>query len=200
MEIKRFIAGPVSTNMYIVSDENNRAFIVDAAYPVKKLENYVEQNDLDIQFIIQTHSHFDHVLGLKYYKDLYQVDVYASEDSRDIANDPDYNLAYDYDVYVPIDRYLKDNEVFSDFEIEAIKTPGHTLDSMSYKINDIIFVGDTLFKLSVGRTDLPGGNYLQIVNSIKNKLGSLDGDYQILPGHGDYTSLKYELQNNPFIN
>ena len=70
---------------------------------------------------------------------------------------------------------------------------------MSFKLGDVIFSGDTLFRLSIGRTDFPGGNYSQIINSITNKLGCYDGDTKIYPGHGEETSLAYELANNPFL-
>lgn len=199
MKIQRFIEGPVMTNMYVVSDDNNEGFIVDCAYPSERAKKYIEDSGIEIKFILQTHTHFDHVLGLEYFKNLYEVDVYASEDSKDIANDKDFNLAYSYDVNVPIDKYLKDGEVFSKYNIKAIKTPGHTIDSMSFKVGDVIFSGDTLFRLSIGRTDFPGGNYGQIIDSIKNKLGCYDKDSIILSGHGEETSLGYELDNNPFL-
>lgn len=199
MKIQRFIEGPVMTNMYVVSDDNNEGFIVDCAYPSERAKKYIEDNGIKIKFILQTHTHFDHVLGLEYFKNLYEVDVYASEDSKDIANDKDFNLAYSYNVNVPIDKYLKDGEVFSKYNIKAIKTPGHTIDSMSFKVGDVIFSGDTLFRLSIGRTDFPGGNYGQIIDSIKNKLGCYDKDSIILSGHGEETSLGYELDNNPFL-
>ena len=199
MKIRRFVEGPVMTNMYVVSDENNEGFLVDCAYPSDRVKQYIEDNNIKINFIIQTHTHFDHVLGLEYFKNLYDVNVYASEDSKEIANDKDYNLAYSYDVNVPIDNYLKDGEVFSKHNILAIKTPGHTLDSMSYKVGDVLFSGDTLFKQSIGRTDFPGGNYNQIIDSIKNKFSKFDGDTKVLSGHGEETTISYEFNNNPFL-
>lgn len=199
MKIRRFVEGPVMTNMYVVSDENNEGFLVDCAYPSDRVKQYIEDNNIKINFIIQTHTHFDHVLGLEYFKNLYDVNVYASEDSKEIANDKDYNLAYSYDVNVPIDNYLKDGEVFSKHNILAIKTPGHTLDSMSYKVDDVLFSGDTLFKQSIGRTDFPGGNYNQIIDSIKNKFSKFDGDTKVLSGHGEETTISYEFNNNPFL-
>lgn len=199
MKIRRFVEGPVMTNMYVVSDENNEGFLVDCAYPSERVKKYIEDNNITISFIIQTHTHFDHVLGLEYFKGLYGVKVYASEDSKEIANDKDYNLAYSYDVNVPIDKYLKDGEVFSKYNILAIKTPGHTMDSMSYKIGDVLFSGDTLFRESIGRTDFPGGNYNQIIDSIKNKFSKFDGDTKVLSGHGEDTTISYEFNNNPFL-
>lgn len=199
MKIRRFVEGPVMTNMYVVSDENNEGFLVDCAYPSDRVKQYIEDNNIKINFIIQTHTHFDHVLGLEYFKKLYDVNVYASEDSKEIANDKDYNLTYSYDVNVPIDNYLKDGVVFSKYNILAIKTPGHTLDSMSYKVGDVLFSGDTLFKQSIGRTDFPGGNYNQIIDSIKNKFSKFDGDTKVLSGHGEETTISYEFNNNPFL-
>lgn len=199
MMIRRFVEGPVMTNMYVVSDENNEGFLVDCAYPSERVKQYIEDNNIKINFIIQTHTHFDHVLGLEYFKNLYDVNVYASEDSKEIANDKDYNLAYSYDVNVPIDNYLKDGVVFSKYNILAIKTPGHTLDSMSYKVGDVLFSGDTLFKQSIGRTDFPGGNYNQIIDSIKNKFSKFDGDTKVLSGHGEETTISYEFNSNPFL-
>lgn len=199
MKIRRFVEGPVMTNMYVVSDENNEGFLVDCAYPSDRVKQYIEDNNIKINFIIQTHTHFDHVLGLEYFKNLYDVNVYASEDSKEIANDKDYNLAYSYDVNVPIDNYLTDGEVFSKYNILAIKTPGHTLDSMSYKVDYVLFSGDTLFKQSIGRTDFPGGNSNQIIDSIKNKFSKFDGDTKVLSGHGEETTISYEFNNNPFL-
>ena len=187
------------TNMYVVSDDNGEGFIVDCAYPSRAVEEYISKKYIKIKFILQTHTHFDHVLGLEHFKNLYKVKAYASEDSLNIANDKDYNLAYSYNLKVDIDEFLKDGDVFSEYNIEAIKTPGHTIDSMSFKVDDMMFSGDTLFKLSIGRTDFPGGSYPQIIDSIKYKFGGFDKDTIVYPGHGDETYIGYELNNNPFL-
>lgn len=199
MEIKRFTLGPVMTNLYVVS-ENGHGFIVDAVEKSQLVTDYIKDNGIKIDFILQTHTHFDHVLGLSYYKNLYDVDVYASSDAVDIANDKNYNLAFDYDALnVPIDIYLNDDEIIKDFNIRAIKTPGHSLDSISYIVGDVLFSGDTLFKLSIGRTDFPGGDYATIINSISEKYGVLNPEMVVYPGHGEKTTLDYEFNNNPFL-
>ena len=164
------------------------------------MTDYIKENNIDIDFILQTHSHFDHVLGLEYYKNLYDIEVYASIDAKDIANNKNYNLAFDYpNLSVPIDKYLEDGEVFSNFNIKAIKTPGHSIDSMTYLVGDYLFTGDTLFNLSIGRTDLPGGDYGTIMDSL-NSYRSLSPDLEVYSGHGSITNLAYELANNPFLN
>ena len=199
MEIKRFTLGPVMTNLYVVS-ENGHGFIIDAVEKSDLVTDYIKNNGIQIDFILQTHTHFDHVLGLEYYKNLYDIDVYASSEAIDIANYKNYNLAYDYDdLYVPIDRYLNDDEIITNFNIKAIKTPGHSLDSISYIVGDVLFSGDTLFKLSIGRTDFPGGDYDTIINSINEKYRVLDSNMEVYPGHGEKTTLDYEFNNNPFL-
>lgn len=199
MEIKRFPLGPVLTNLYVVS-ENGHGFIVDAVVKSDLVTDYIKDNNIKIDFILQTHTHFDHVLGLEYYKNLYNVDVFASSESRDIANDKYYNLAYEYDdLNVPIDNFLKDNKIFTDFKIKALKTPGHSLDSISYLVGDYLFSGDTLFRGSIGRTDFPGGDYETLIGSINEKYRVLDSNTVVYPGHGEKTSLDYEFNNNPFL-
>ncbi|WP_416335224.1 MBL fold metallo-hydrolase [Anaerococcus sp. DFU013_CI05] len=199
MEIKKFTLGPVMTNLYVVS-EKGRGFIVDAVEKSNLVTDYINDNNIQIDFILQTHTHFDHVLGLEYYKKLYDVKVFASSESKGIANDKNYNLAYNYDnLYVPIDEYLEDDEIITDFEIKALKTPGHSLDSISYLIGDIIFSGDTLFNMSIGRTDFPGGNFETLMNSINEKYRVLKPSTIVYPGHGEKTSLDYEFNNNPFL-
>ena len=199
MEINKFTLGPVMTNTFVVH-ENGKGFIVDCPYPSSILDKFLEDNKIKIEFIILTHTHFDHVSGLKYYKDKFGVDVYASEDAKDLAEDKNFNLGYHIcNLEVPIDHYLKDGEVFSKYNIKAIKTPGHTIDSMSFVMGDDVFTGDTLFKLSVGRADFPGGSFEEIRDSILNKLGKLDRNSKIYPGHNENTTLGFELDNNPFL-
>ncbi|WP_262122241.1 MBL fold metallo-hydrolase [Anaerococcus sp. Marseille-Q5996] len=199
MEIMRFPLGPVLTNLYVVS-ENGHGFIVDAVIKNDLVTKYIKDNNIIIDSILQTHTHFDHVLGLEYYKNLYNVDVFASSESRDIANDKYYNLAYDYDdLNVPIDNFLTDNEIFTDFKIKALKTPGHSLDSISYLIGDYLFSGDTLFRGNIGRTDFPGGDYETLIDSINEKYRVLNQNIVVYPGHGEQTSLDYEFNNNPFL-
>lgn len=199
MKINKFTLGPVMTNTYLVH-ENGRGFIVDCPYLSSVLDKFIEDNKIKIEFIILTHTHFDHVTGLKYYKDRFGVEVFASEDAEDLAEDPNFNLSFHMNkLEVPIDHYLKDGEVFSKYNIKAIKTPGHTIDSMSFVLGDAIFTGDTLFRLSVGRTDFPGGSFDEIKDSIINKLGKLDKSAKIYPGHNENSTLGFELNNNPFL-
>lgn len=199
MEVKKFTLGPVLTNMYVVS-KNGHGFIVDCADRSLAVDKYIEDNNITIDFILQTHTHFDHVLGLEYYKEKYGVEVYGGHKAADIANDKNYNLGFDFpDLYVPIDNYVGEGDKITDFEIKVLDTPGHSLDSISFLIADKLFAGDALFNLSIGRTDLPGGNYGTLINSILTKFGNLDRDTLVFPGHGENTTIGYEFDNNPFL-
>ena len=201
MNIVKISEGSMMANCYLVFDKNKNGFLIDPVYPGGKIENYIYTNKINIEFILLTHTHFDHVLGLNYFKDKFKVNVYASEDSKNIANDPDYNLSRGYcALSVKVDEYLKDMEEFSKYNIKALKTPGHSLDSMSYKVGDHIFSGDTLFNLSIGRSDFPGGSYNILINSIKDKLFIYDDQTKVHPGHGESTSIGFEKNNNPFLN
>lgn len=201
MHIKRIEEGPMMANCYVVYDESRNGFMIDPVYPQGKIETFIENENINIEFILLTHTHFDHILGLNYFKNKYGVEVYASEDSKDIANDPDYNLSRGYtELNIEIDKFLKDEELFSKYNIKAIKTPGHSLDSMSYKIDNNIFSGDTLFRGSIGRSDFPGGSYNILITSIIKKLLIYDDNVNVYPGHGEESQIGYEKRNNPFLN
>lgn len=201
MHIKRIEDGPLMANCYVVYDDLKNGFMIDPVYPQGKIEKFIEDQAIKIDFILLTHTHFDHVLGLNYFKNKYKVEVFASEDSKDIANDKDYNLSRGIaDLDIEINKYLKDGELFSKYNIKAIKTPGHSLDSMSYKLGDNIFSGDTLFRQSIGRSDFPGGSYNVLISSILNKLFIYEDSTNIFPGHGQSSQIGYEKRNNPFLN
>lgn len=200
MKIKRIETGPIMTNAYVVSDENNNGFIVDPVYPNGDIEKYIKEEGINITKILLTHTHFDHVMGLEYFRDKYGAKVYASEDAKAIYKDPSYTLtSYVGNVNIVIDEFLKDGEKIEDFDITCLKTPGHSLDSMSYVVEDNIFSGDLIFRLSVGRSDFPGGNHGTLINSIKEKIMPYPDDTKIYSGHGISTSVGYERSNNPFL-
>lgn len=200
MEMKKIVQGPMMANCYIISDDKGNGFMIDPVYPKGEIERYIEAKSINLDFILLTHTHFDHVMGLSYFKDKYKLKVYASEDSKNIYDDPYYNLSKGVcDLDIKIDGFLKDGEEFSNFNIKAIKTPGHSLDSMSYLIEDSIFCGDTIFKQSIGRTDFPGGNFNTLIGSIISKLFIYDNDTKLYPGHGESSTIKFEKSNNPFL-
>ena len=206
MKIEVFVTGIVSTNCYIVSNEETKeAVIIDPAGMTKKMIAYIEEEGLKLQAILLTHGHFDHIMAADEVRDKYNVKVYASAEEKNTLSTPHINLgeAYGMNLSVKADIWHNDGDVLNlaGFDIKAIHTPGHTEGGTCYYIESIgvLFSGDTLFCESVGRTDFPGGSMSGIVHSIKDKLMVLPDDTKVYTGHGEGTSIGYERVHNPFI-
>ena len=201
--IRRFIQGELQTNTYVVSN-GNKCFIVDPTGNPAPIEEYVKANGLSIDGLIVTHGHFDHTELVKYFKEQ-GVKAYIGEnDDKMLSNKSNLALAmgiYDFP-YTSADVRLKDGEVFTlaDVEIKAIETAGHTAGGMTYLVDaaNAMFTGDTLFRLSYGRTDFYGGDFEELLKSVR-KLFEISKDYDVYPGHGDFTTLNYEKKNNPIF-
>lgn len=170
MDIKIIKVGSLEENCYIVS--SNKTIVIDPGDEAFKIINYIESNNLDLSAILITHHHFDHVGAKDFLLEYKNVCVY------DISN------------------LTEGNHIISGFNIEVIYTPGHTSDSISYYFKDynVMFVGDFIFKGTIGRTDLPTGNFNDMQDSLK-KIKEYDNNVLIYPGHGDKTILKDELKN-----
>lgn len=200
MKIKRIATGPIMTNAYVISDKNKNGIIIDPVYPRGAIEEYIEKEGINIKKILLTHTHFDHILGLEYFRNKYKAPVYASEDAKDIYKDPNYTLTNQVgDINIIIDKFLSEGEEIKDFGILCLKTPGHTIDSMSFVLGNYIFSGDLIFRLSVGRSDFPGGNHAVLINSVMEKIMPYPDDTVIYSGHGIETTVGYEKRNNPFL-
>ena len=157
-----------------------------------------------LKYILLTHGHFDHVLGINEMKEKTGAKVLVNEtDVERIQESAEIMRSFGVpDVETPVaDDYLKDNQVikFGNTEIKVIFTPGHTQGSVCYSIDDKLFSGDTLFKGSVGRCDLPGGDFSQIQTSIKDILFELDDSVTVFPGHGEKTTIGYEKKFNEIL-
>lgn len=194
MEIKTFEAGPLSANNYLLTD-NGEAVLIDCSeYKPEILEG------VNLKYIILTHGHFDHVLGVNQTKKatgatvlIHKNDVERMEETTAIMNT--FGLM---GVDTPLaDQFINDGDTieFGNVKIKCIHTPGHTEGSMCYLIDDNLFSGDTLFKDFYGRCDLPGGNFDKIVESIKN-LFTLNENIKVFSGHGEETTIGYEKKYN----
>lgn len=169
MIIKRIIVGYLQTNCYILIKEKD-ALIIDPGDEYEKIKKEIE--NFNVQAILITHHHFDHVGALKQFKNIKIIDYMSEQKKRKIGN----------------------------FNFEIIETKGHTEDSVSYyfKEENTMFVGDFVFKESIGRTDLETGNNIEMKKSIE-KLKSFPLETKICPGHGEETILKNEIEYNPFF-
>ena len=210
MNIIRIPTGPISTNTYIVypdgaEGEIRPCVVIDPAASRKVLE-VLEKNRLRLEAILLTHGHFDHTLGVAALKEKTGAEVMIHEADRDALTGGEGSLAYMGGMFVEkcgVDRVLHDGDRISaaGFDFDVIHTPGHTPGGVCYVVESekVIFSGDTLFYMSVGRTDLPGGDGEQLYESIAYRLLPLHGDYRVLPGHMTETTLDFERQHNPFI-
>ncbi|MCM8529399.1 MAG: MBL fold metallo-hydrolase [Lentisphaeraceae bacterium] len=193
----------------IVDDETKEALIIDPGDESETILQKVEEQGLKVKFLLHTHAHLDHFGATSKVKkqccgaktvlhkdDLFLYDLHKEQSA--MLHLPETEID-------PIDHFLEDEETFSfgKENVKGIVTPGHSPGSTCFKLEtsekQIIFSGDTLFRSSIGRTDLPGGDSGKIVNSIKSRLFSLDGDFQVIPGHGPATSIAFEKRSNPFV-
>lgn len=187
-----------ASNSYILTADNKSAVVIDP-YEAQVLK-VLGQNNLTCEYVLLTHGHFDHV-GLcgKLYEN--GVCICCGEREKDYVFSSE-NKQLLGGVHIPdfkIFRTFKDGEKFNlcGIDFTAIHTPGHTAGSMCYVAEDCLFSGDTLFRACVGRTDLPTGNFSDLMSSIK-KLFTLPGNLKVYTGHGEDTTLSFERNYNPF--
>lgn len=205
MLLEKFVLGPIENNNYLLIDEKTKeAVMFDCTEENGELESTLEKHGATLKYILLTHAHFDHVLGVNYFRDKYKCTVCVHESDKELLDSiEDFAKRFGCgQVEIQeIDCLLKDNDVinFGDTDIKVIHTPGHTLGSVCYLVGDKLFSGDTLFYESVGRTDLPGGSFEQIKSSIQNKLFKLDDNIKVYPGHGWESTIEHEKKNNNFL-
>ena len=203
MKILHYRTGPLSVNTYIVYDENSkRGFIVDPGGSFKRLITEMSLHGIKLEAVLLTHGHFDHAGAAKNFQEL-GIKVYIHEKDEDLLY-TDKNLASTMGVpfeKLHADMLLKDGQILelADTTVKVLHTPGHSPGSVCFVAEDKIFSGDTLFHLSVGRTDFLGGDSKALKNSIQNKLFALQSEYDVYPGHEGFTTLSYEKLYNPIL-
>ncbi|WP_290771080.1 MBL fold metallo-hydrolase [Anaerofustis sp.] len=206
MDIKAFQLGPVGTNCYILT-KNGHSIIIDPGHNDERLLDYIKKENLNIEKILLTHGHFDHIAGVDMIRNEIGAKVYIHEQDNEMLLNPNKNgsaLMMGMNITIKdADEFVYDDEKI-DFEgstIEVIYTPGHSKGGVCYKIDDagVIFCGDTLFYRSIGRTDLYGGSIEELESSIRNKIYTLNKNYTLLSGHGEATTIEDEKKSNGFF-
>lgn len=200
------ILGDVGTNCYlVVNEDNGECILIDPADCPDKIQQMIEKNNAELKAVLLTHGHYDHITAAEDIRNMYNINIYASCDEKELLTDTRMNLSVHSrkPVTLKADVYHNDGDVYelAGMTIEIKHTPGHTIGGSCYYIKEagILFSGDTLFAESVGRTDFPTGSMSQIVHSIKDKLLDLPDDTKVFPGHGESTSIGYEKKYNPFL-
>lgn len=207
MDIRIFPNGIYGATTYLVFDEKSKeAVLIDATNAVSEIEEIVNEKKLDIKYILITHGHFDHVYALPEFKKVFpNAMILIHKDDVELID----NIAMQCEmaglenVTLPCvdglvseeSRNLKVGEV----EIKIIHTKGHSKGGVSYLIGDMLFTGDTLFRASIGRSDLWGGDIKELEFSIRKKLYKLDDSIKVYPGHGDMTTIGYERKYNVYF-
>ena len=209
MKINTLSLGPIQTNCYLISDQNNNCLIIDPGEEPNKIEEKITLANLKPVAILLTHAHFDHIGALEVIRKLYSIPVYIHNEENHWLRNPELNGSAKYPMLPDVACGLADHLIGQEgiihvgpFQIEVRHTPGQSPGSVSYVFHEDRFavVGDTLFREGVGRTDLPGGNTHQLLTSIEQKLLSLNEDFKVYPGHGPKTTPKHEKDSNPFLN
>ncbi len=203
MRITCIPAGMLLANCYIIETENKNAIAVDAGGDFEKLKRFLNENNLKLTKILLTHGHFDHIGAVEKLSKEYNAEVFIHENDAVMLTDRRASLADDIGgLYTSVEKFttVRDGEMITQDELsfEVIHTPGHTLGGVCYKCENSLFTGDTLFKMSMGRTDFPGGSASQLFNSLK-KLADLDGNFDVYPGHNDASTLDYERKYNAYL-
>lgn len=205
MILKQFTIGPLENNNYLLIDEKTKeAVLIDCTEDYEDIDNTLKAYDATLKYILLTHGHFDHILGINDFKQKYDCKVLVHKDDKmlmDTVEEFVKSFGIEEAQIQAIDGYVEDGEIIKlgENKIKVIHTPGHTKGGVCYLVEDKLFSGDTLFYESVGRTDLPDGHFGQIKSSIENKLFTLDENIQVYPGHGPSSTIGHEKVNNQFL-
>lgn len=199
LQIKRMPVGQIGTNCYLLEDpETKTCVVVDPGDQPDDIDQAIRQDGLSLSMILITHGHFDHVLGVPGLLEKWPgTPVYVHE------KEVNWNRAGDQYMLLPEVEGIRpvkegDTLPFAGTTIQVLHTPGHSPGSLTFRVGDVLFCGDTLFAGSCGRTDFVGGSYREILRSLK-RLVSLEGNLRVCPGHEGTTSLDAERAHNPFV-
>ena len=205
LSFMRLVLGDLGTNCYIIGDPDSKeAFVIDPDDGPAVVDTLKERG-LTCIGILLTHGHSDHIHGVQTLMDTYGAPVYIHERDLPCLYDPQVNLSVLHGRPVTITggtiKTVKDGQHIGSgkMDFQVLETPGHTVGGVCYYMSPAVFVGDTLFRESVGRTDFPGGDFEALAQSIRTKLFTLPDQTMAYPGHGPETQIAFEKENNPYL-
>ena len=205
MILKTYTVGLLEDNNYLLIDEKSKdAILIDCTAENKDIEDALQAYGAHLKYILLTHGHFDHILGVNAFKKKYDCKVLVHEADQALLDNIN-TFTEEYGLppaeVQKIDGHISENKIvtFGDIEVKSLHTPGHTLGSVCFLIDDKLFTGDTLFFETIGRTDLKGGSIIDLKNNIRKKIFTLDDNIEIYPGHGRSSSIGHEKVNNQYL-
>lgn len=210
MHIETFVFNPFYENTYIIYSDQKNAIIIDPGcyekYEEKEITEFLSENQLIPKLILNTHCHIDHVLGNLYLKEHYNIPLWIpSLEAEMLQAVTAYASGWGISGYQSAqpDKLIDENTLIEmdDLQLSCIFAPGHSPGHLMFyhRESNTLLGGDVIFKESIGRTDLPGGDFETLENSIKTNVYSLPHETTIYPGHGPITTVAYEKDNNPFV-
>lgn len=208
MILRTFAVGFTGTNCYVaICKRTGQAMIIDPGFSSDEAEPFmrkVSRLTSDLKYIVNTHGHIDHTSGNGLVKEKTGASILIHKDDAVMLTDPNRNLSRLFGLSAAspqADRLLRDEDIIEvgQLAFRVIHTPGHSMGSISLLGEDIVFVGDTLFAGSIGRTDFPDSSFEMIMHSIKNRLMKLPDHVKVYPGHGPPSTIGTERRSNPFI-
>ena len=212
LKVKCFVCNPVAENTYVVwDDESLECAIIDAGCCSKeekrRLQEYIEQEHLHVKYLLSTHLHFDHVFGNRFVAETFHAKLSAHRDDAFLLD----NFARQTALFglnidepaLPVDIYIDETDTLSvgRYDFAILHIPGHSPGGMVYycKADACLFSGDVLFQGSIGRADLEGGDFNELIEQISCRLLTLPDETLVYPGHGEPTSIGKEKMENPFF-
>jgi hydroxyacylglutathione hydrolase len=210
LTVKRFIFNPIQENTYVVYNGKDACAIIDPGcyFPEEKqsLAFWLKESGLHPNFLLNTHCHLDHVFGNKWVAEQYQLELQIGEKELwtfRFAPESGISWSMPFENYSGNIIFLKEGDEIwlgTDY-LEVLFTPGHSIGHVVFynRKQGFVIGGDVLFRMGIGRTDIPGGNTETLLNSIREKLFTLPDDVIVYPGHGEPTTIGYEKENNPFL-
>ncbi len=205
MRVERFSVGPLDNNLYLLTAAGSvDAIVVDPSIDSEAVLAEISHRGLDVKRILLTHAHIDHILMVKRFHDATGAPVWLHDADRPLyerGSDQAAALGVPWPGSAPLAHAIQDGEEVGipGIEMRAVHTPGHSPGSVTFVTPEGMIGGDVLFRGSVGRTDLPGGDWKTLVRSIRERLFCFPADTRVLPGHGPETTIGLELRTNPFV-
>lgn len=205
MIVRQFVEGFIANNNYLLIDEESKeAALIDCTDYISELGAVLKEYDAKLKYILLTHGHFDHIIGVPKVKAEFKPLVYLHKDDKELVDNSDefmLSVGMQPFEHPEIDKYIDEGEeiYIGNTKIDVIHLPGHTQGGVGYLVDNILFAGDTIFLESIGRTDLVGGNHAQLVQTIKDKIFTLDGGTIINVGHGTNTTVEHEKKYNEYV-